>query len=66
METNSHHPPQLHHANTFNERHHPLLMQDEKQTASLFANSKDNVKVVIRVRPLNDREKSKGIASHLI
>ena len=26
----------------------------------LYANSKDNVKVVIRVRPLNDREKCKS------
>lgn len=27
---------------------------------TLFTNSKDNVKVVIRVRPLNDREKNGG------
>ena len=31
---------------------------------NLFANSKDNVKVVIRVRPLNDREKSKQKYAH--
>lgn len=51
----------LHHANTFHEKHLPSMLlsnQDERST-SLFANSKDNVKVVIRVRPLNEREKSK-------
>ena len=30
----------------------------------LFANSKDNVKVVIRVRPLNDREKGRTCWIH--
>lgn len=29
------------------------------QPYSLYQNSKDNVKVVIRVRPLNEREKGK-------
>ena len=33
-------------------------INDEKH-GSLYTNSKENVKVVIRVRPLNDREKSK-------
>jgi len=67
METGSHHHPQLHHANTYHERSHPFVFSDEGQLnnqGNLFANSKDNVKVVIRVRPLNEREKSKRKDAH--
>jgi hypothetical protein len=68
METGSHHHPQLHHANTYHERSHPFVFPSEEghmnHQGNLFANSKDNVKVVIRVRPLNEREKSKQNDGH--
>ncbi len=36
-----------------------VSVSSDLKNSNLFANSKDNVKVVIRVRPLNDREKGK-------
>ena len=34
------------------------LISNINSKGELYSNSKDNVKVVIRVRPLNEREKS--------